>query len=86
MLQTLDELGLSGFPVFTAMNKVEGLTRPDGTSPTCEADLAALDIVNPAGGDIGAALVSALRGWGIDALLRRIARQLSWQPARAVAR
>ena len=76
VLQTLDRLGLSGLPVLTALNKVDRLARPDGTPVECEADLPALGIVNPAGG-VGGVPVSALHGWGVDALRRRIAYELA---------
>ena len=67
VLQTLATLGLSETPVLTVLNKVDGLTLPDGRAPESEADLPALVLSNPAPGGEGTVPVSALRGWGIDA-------------------
>ncbi len=86
VLETLDGLGLSALPVLTVLNKVDAMALPDGTAVQCEADIAALELSDPAFGDVGAVPVSALRGWGIDALLGRIARQLAGRPAQAAAR
>ena len=59
--------------MLTVLNKVDGLTLPDGRSPESEADLPALVLSNAAPGGEGTVPVSALRGWGIEALRRRIA-------------
>ncbi len=73
VIQTLATLGLAETPVLTVLNKVDGLALPDGRSPESEADLPTLVLSNPAPGGEGTVPVSALRGWGIDALRRRIA-------------
>ena len=73
VLQTLATLGLAATPVLTVLNKVDGLTLPDGRAPESETDLSALVLSNPAPGGEGSVPASALRGWGIDALRRRIA-------------
>ncbi len=86
VLETLDDLGLSALPVLTALNKVDAMALPDGTAVQCEADIAAIELSDPAFGDVGAVPVSALRGWGIDALRRRIARQLAGRAAEASPR
>jgi GTP-binding protein HflX len=86
VLETLDDLGLSALPVLTALNKVDAIALPDGTAAQCEADIAAIEISDPAFGDVGAVPVSALHGWGIASLLRRITLQLAGRQARAAAR
>jgi GTP-binding protein HflX len=75
VMETLHGLGLSEKPMLTVLNKADGLRRPDGTLVETEHDLAAVDIVSPAP-EGGALLVSALRGWGIDALRRRLALEV----------
>lgn len=72
---TLDNLKLGEKPMVTVLNKADGLLLPDGTPVQSEADLAHVDIVSPAPPteEGGALLVSALRGWGIPALRRRLA-------------
>ena len=72
VLETLEDLGLEGLHVLTVLNKVDGLTRSDGEAVQCEADLAALE-------------VSALRGWGIDALRHRIAFEVLGEPVETAA-
>lgn len=73
--QTLAALGLAEKPMVTVLNKADGLLLPDGTPVQSEADLAAVDLVSPAPAteEGGALLVSALQGWGIAALRRRLA-------------
>ena len=48
-------------------------------------DIAALELSDPAFGDVGAVPVSALRGWGIDALRRRIAFEVLGEPVETAA-
>ena len=60
VLETLDGLGLSALPVLTVLNKVDAMALPDGTAVQCEADIAALELSDPAFGDVG-------RGAGIRA-------------------
>jgi GTP-binding protein HflX len=79
VMETLHELGLSEKPTLTVLNKADGLTRPDGSPVESERDLASVDIVSPAP-EGGALLVSALRGWGIEALRRRLAYEVLGEP------
>ncbi len=74
VMETLDGLGLADKPMLTVLNKADGLTRTDGEPVTSEADLAHVQAVSPAPG--AALLVSAVEGWGIDALRRRLAFEL----------
>lgn len=74
VMETLDGLGLAEKPMLTVLNKADGLTRTDGAPVTSEADLAHVDVASPAPG--AALLVSAVEGWGIDALRRRLAFEL----------
>jgi GTPase len=85
VMETLDGLGLSEKPMLTVLNKADGLRRPDGVAVETEADLATVDIVSPAP-EGGALLVSALRGWGIDALRRRLALEVLGEPQAAGVR
>ena len=75
VLETLDGLGLAGRPLLTVLNKADALTLPDGSSPRTEADLPRIDLINPSPSG-GAVLVSALHGWGIEALRHRLAFEL----------
>ncbi len=85
VLEALEELGVSHLPVLTVFNKADGLTLPDGSAPTCEADLASVDVSGVAGAGAGdTMLVSALRGWGIGALRDRLALEVLGEPAFAV--
>ena len=84
VLETLEDLGLDGLPVLTVLNKVDGLTRSDGEAVQCEADLAALEVAS-LGVDAASTPVSALRGWGIDALRRRIAFEVLGEPVETAA-
>ncbi|MEE8337212.1 MAG: GTPase, partial [Dehalococcoidia bacterium] len=80
VFETLDGLGLAEKPVLTVLNKADGLELPDGRPVEGEADLEGVEIANPAGpGE--ALLVSALRGWGIGRLRRRIAFEVLGEPA-----
>ena len=80
VIETLAGLGLAEKPVLTVLNKADGLELPDGRPVESEADLEGVEIANPAGpGE--ALLVSALRGWGIDRLRRRIAFEVLGEPA-----
>ena len=85
VLETLHDLDLAGRPVLTVLNKADELELPDGARPACEADLARLDGDNPAQDSalahpdlphLGTLVVSALHGWGIDALRERLAFDL----------
>jgi len=69
--QTLEDLNLSHLPVMNVLNKADDLLLPDGRAPEREDDLAVLEVANPTD-DGDAVLVSALMGWGIDALRDRI--------------
>ncbi len=71
VLQTLDDLNLSHLPVMNVLNKADELLLPAGRTPEREEDLAVLEVANPTD-DGDAILVSALKGWGIDALRDRI--------------
>jgi GTP-binding protein HflX len=79
VMETLHELGLSEKPMLTVLNKADGLTLPDGRPVELERDLASVDIVSPAP-EGGALLVSALRGWGIEELRRRLAYEVLGEP------
>lgn len=85
VLDTLASLGLAGTPIVTALNKADELVLPDGSQPTCEADLARVAIENPALSaaeahadlpNLGAVLVSALTGWGVADLRARLGYEL----------
>jgi len=76
VLRTIEELGLSEVPVLTVLNKVDGLTLPDGSPVTSEADLDRIEIASPCETDYGPMLTSAVEGWGIDALRDRIALEV----------
>lgn len=80
VMQTLADLGLEDVPVLTVLNKVDGLELPDGRPVECEADIEGVETAN-LGGPGEAMLVSALRGWGIDRLRRRIAFEVLGEPA-----
>ena len=84
--QTLAALGLAEKPMVTVLNKADGLALPDGTPVQSEADLVAVDLVSPASvtDEGGALLVSALRGWGIATLLRRLAFEVCGPPPAGV--
>jgi GTP-binding protein HflX len=75
VMETLDNLGLAEKPMLTVLNKADGLVLDDGQSVDDEAELTRVSVVSPAP-DGGALLVSALRGWGIDALRRRLGYEL----------
>ena len=96
VLDTLVDLNLAGRPVLTVLNKADELELPDGSQPGAESDLARLDCENPvhesalAHKDLphaGTLVVSALRGWGIDALRERLVLDLFGErpPAMALA-
>ena len=85
VLDTLAGLKLTGRPVLTVLNKADQLKLPDGSLPGGESDLARLDGENPAHESAlahkdlphaGTLVVSALRGWGIDALRERLVLDL----------
>ena len=85
VLDTLAALGLAGTPMLTVLNKADELALPDGTQPTCEADLERIAVANPAREaaeahpelpHLGAVLVSALTGWGVAELRSRLAHEL----------
>ena len=85
VLETLAALGIAGTPMLTVLNKADDLALPDGSSPTCEADLARIAIDNPARDaaeahpdlpNLGTVLVSALTGWGIAELRTRLGYEL----------
>ena len=75
VMETLASLGLSEKPMVTVLNKADGLLRADGAPVTTERDLAGVSLVSPAP-EGGAVLVSALEGWGMDALRRRLVFEL----------
>ena len=96
VLDTLAGLALTGRPVLTVLNKADQLELPDGSLPGGESDLARLDGENPAHEaalahkdlpHAGTLVVSALRGWGIDALRERLVLDLFGErpPAMALA-
>ena len=85
VIETLKDLGLSQVPVLTVLNKADGLTRADGSPVESEADVARLDIANPAPGGEGCVVTSALRGWGLDALRERIAHEVFGKAAQVPA-
>ena len=94
VLDTLVDLDLAGRPVLTVLNKADELELPDGSLPSAESDLARLDGENPAQESAlahpelphaGTLVVSALRGWGIDALRERLALDLFGERPPAVA-
>ena len=94
VLDTLVDLDLAGRPVLTVLNKADELELPDGSLPGDESDLARLDGENPAQESAlahpdlphaGTLVVSALRGWGIDALRERLALDLFGERPPAVA-
>ena len=85
VLDTLAGLGIAGTPMLTVLNKADELVLPDGSPPTCEADLARIAIDNPAREaaeahaempNLGSVLVSALTGWGIAELRARLGYEL----------
>ena len=85
VLDTLAELGLEGTPILTVLNKADAVKLPDGGTPQSEADLEGIAIENPARDatesheglpGVGAVVVSALKGWGIDDLRARLALEL----------
>ncbi len=76
VLETLAGLGLADRRVVTVLNKGDGLLLPDGERVASEADLARVDLHVPDPAR-GALLISALRGWGLDALRRRLVFELS---------
>lgn len=82
VLSTLEELGLTSTPVLTVLNKIDAVPLPGGVPIRFESDIAKLEIFDPVLGDVGAVPVSALRGWGIDALRKRIVFHLSEREAR----
>ena len=85
VMETLEGLGLAAAPVLTVLNKVDGLARSGGGPVECEADLTALEVASPAGLGDGAVPASALRGWGIEALRRRIAYEVLGEPIAVAA-
>jgi GTPase len=75
----LDDLELSDKPLLTVINKVDALVPPDAAGPPDPADLGV-----PPSPDV--VLVSALRGWGLEALRERIETALAGeQPVVEVA-
>jgi len=68
--EVLDELDLGNTPVLTVINKVDALVPTDAPAPPDPGDLGL-----PPSPDV--VLVSALRGWGLDALLGRIETKLA---------
>jgi GTP-binding protein HflX len=83
VLDTLDDLGLGAVPLLTVLNKADGLRLPDGSPVESEADLARVNITNPADRGEGPLFTSAVRGWGIDALRARIALEVLGEAAEA---
>ena len=85
VLDTLAELGLEGTPILTVLNKADAVELPNGGTPQSEADIEGIAIDNPARDateshedlpGVGAVVVSALKGWGIDELRARLALEL----------
>ncbi|HLB29666.1 MAG TPA: hypothetical protein VJM69_06005, partial [Dehalococcoidia bacterium] len=74
--RTLAELEVADKPRLTLLNKVDRLTRRDGSPLQGLGDLAeyelALSVHRP-----DAYLISALQGWGLDAVLARVEEVLS---------
>jgi GTP-binding protein HflX len=73
--RALADLGLAGKPVILVLNKADLLTGEDGVA------VSSFDEARAAAGAAGpqpanVALVSALRGWGLEGLLRRIETEL----------
>tara|TARA_Y100000588_G_scaffold373094_1_gene446475 strand:- start:1323 stop:2447 length:1125 start_codon:yes stop_codon:yes gene_type:complete len=69
----LRDLSVLGRPIIVALNKIDALTRDDGSSPETEAEaLALLDAAGPAPGDV--CHISASRGWGMDSLRAALER------------
>lgn len=81
VLRTLTDLQLDDLPTLTVLNKADGLVLPDGTPVQGEADLALLDLQSPVPSALGTMLVSATRGWGVEALKRRLCFELFGEPA-----
>ncbi|MBM4416070.1 MAG: GTPase HflX [Chloroflexi bacterium] len=75
VLATLAGLGLAERRVVAVLNKGDGCVLPDGTPVASEADLPRVDVQVPEAAR-GALLVSALHGWGLDALRRRLTFEL----------
>jgi GTPase len=73
--ETLGELGVADKPRITALNKIDLLESPEGEPVRSLEDLAELrrDLARTRP---DALLVSGERGWGLDALLERIADAL----------
>ena len=79
VMETLTGLGLSEKPMVTVLNKADGLLRADGAPVEAEGDLATAQVVNPSP-DSSVLLTSATRGWGIEALRRRLAFEVLGAP------
>ena len=79
VLETLAGLGLAERRVVTVLNKGDGCLLPGGEPVGTEADLARVDVHVPDSAR-GALLISALRGWGLDALRRRLVFELAAPP------
>ncbi|MEI6664679.1 MAG: GTPase HflX [Chloroflexota bacterium] len=81
VMQTVQDLGLGDKSMLTVLNKADGLLLPNGQPVASEADLVKVDIASPDGND--ALLVSATKGWGLNALRRRLALDMYGEPASA---
>jgi GTP-binding protein HflX len=74
--ETLRELGLAGKPRLAVLNKVDRLQRHDGQPIAGLEEMSDL-VPSLQSGPAQAVLVSALRGWGLEALLQRIEAALA---------
>jgi GTP-binding protein HflX len=81
---TLAQLGLSGKPRVTALNKIDQLVGPDGARVTDLSDLEDYDLAL-AEHRPDAALISAERRWGLDELLERLDAALKTHRKQPVA-
>jgi GTP-binding protein HflX len=73
--RALADLGLAGKPVILVLNKADLLTGEDGVAVSSfDEARAAAGAAGPQPADV--ALVSALRGWGLEGLLRRIETEI----------
>ncbi|HEX5478666.1 MAG TPA: GTPase HflX [Dehalococcoidia bacterium] len=80
---TLADLGLGEKPRITALNKVDALADADGRAPRSLADIAAFQ--DSLSANIpGAVLVSAEKGWGLDALRARLVEVIDRERSQVV--
>ncbi len=70
--ETLEDLGIGDTPVLCVVNKVDGMSLPDGSLVDTQADLVTLDEANPLGMETETLYVSATTGLGVDALRHRL--------------